>query len=176
MLRRDLREARERWLQGSANSHELAKREKSDFLMYKSAIGEYADFHAFRHTFVTNLTRSGANIKVVQSLARHSTPSLTLGTYSHANHDETSKAIQALPSLDLIPATSVDPDLSPSLSPAERFGRISADQEGQESQFHDDVESPLKPMENADFEGKTAMGRAGIEPATHGFSIHCSTN
>jgi hypothetical protein len=31
-------------------------------------------------------------------------------------------------------------------------------------------------LETAVFSAFLAMGRAGIEPATHGFSVHCSTN
>jgi hypothetical protein len=40
----------------------------------------------------------------------------------------------------------------------------------------DGVVSPGKTAENPGFQGKTRLGRAGIEPATHGFSVHCSTN
>ena len=45
--------------------------------------GHVADFHSLRHTFITRLVRSGANVKVVPDLARHSTPTLTLGRYAH---------------------------------------------------------------------------------------------
>jgi integrase len=41
----------------------------------------FADFHALRHTFIPTLAKSNAPVKIVQSLARHSTPVLTLGVY-----------------------------------------------------------------------------------------------
>ena len=42
-----------------------------------------ADFHAQRHSYITALDMSNAPVKVVQTLARHSTPTLTLGVYAH---------------------------------------------------------------------------------------------
>ena len=39
-----------------------------------------ADFHALRHTFVSNL----ANSKMAQPLARHSTITLTMDRYTHS--------------------------------------------------------------------------------------------
>lgn len=39
--------------------------------------------HQFRHSFASNLIRSGANIKAVQQLMRHENVQLTLDTYSH---------------------------------------------------------------------------------------------
>ena len=61
----------------------------------KTAAGK-ADFHALRHTFTTILGRS-APLKVVQDLARHSTPILTVGRYSHADDAEKAAAIAAIP-------------------------------------------------------------------------------
>ena len=46
---------------------------------YQDADGRFADFHASRHTFVTNLVASRVSVKVAQTLARHSTPTLTIG-------------------------------------------------------------------------------------------------
>ena len=60
---------------------------------YKTAEG-YADAHSLRHTYITELIRSGANPKVVQELARHSTITLTLDRYSHATEAELRKAIE----------------------------------------------------------------------------------
>ena len=41
------------------------------------------DFHSLRHTFITRLTRSGVSPKTAQSLARHSTITLTMDRYTH---------------------------------------------------------------------------------------------
>ena len=76
---------------------------ESDFLANVDASGRVADFHALRHTFITRLVQSGASVKVAQELARHSTPVLTLGRYSHIGLHDTSAALDALPSL--MPAT-----------------------------------------------------------------------
>ena len=57
------------------------------------------DFHALRHAYITRLVQSGTSVKVAQELARHSTPTLTLGRYSHIGLHDTSKALDALPSL-----------------------------------------------------------------------------
>ena len=62
--------------------------------------GHVADFHSLRHTFITRLVRSGANVKVVPDLARHSTPTLTLGRYSHVEVMDRRKALDALPSVE----------------------------------------------------------------------------
>ncbi len=56
-----------------------------------------ADFHGLRHAFITALAMSRAPVKVVQSLARHSTPTLTLGTYAHVGLFDQAAALDALP-------------------------------------------------------------------------------
>lgn len=58
--------------------------------------GRYADFHALRKTFVTNLARSGVMPKVAQALARHSDINLTLGVYTDLEMDELHEAIGRL--------------------------------------------------------------------------------
>jgi len=58
--------------------------------------GEEAVFHSLRHTYGTMLGRS-APIKVVQELARHSTPMLTIGRYGHTDMGEKAEAVGRLP-------------------------------------------------------------------------------
>jgi integrase len=60
---------------------------------------EFADFHALRHTYITTLAKSNAPVKIVQSLARHSTPALTLGIYTHLGLYDQAPALDALPDL-----------------------------------------------------------------------------
>ena len=64
---------------------------------YVDAEGRVADFHANRHTFITNLCRAGVAPKVAQSLARHSTITLTMDVYSHADSGERIEAVRSLP-------------------------------------------------------------------------------
>ena len=57
---------------------------------------ESALSHSLRHTYTTLLARS-APVKVTQELARHSTPVLTIGRYSHASLQEKAEAVARLP-------------------------------------------------------------------------------
>ncbi len=50
--------------------------------------GHRLDFHGLRHTFVTNLALAGVSPKDAQTLARHSTITLTLETYTHLDDKE----------------------------------------------------------------------------------------
>lgn len=67
--------------------------------------GRVIDFHALRHTFITRLARSGVTPKVAQTLAGHSTITLTMDRYAHVALADTSKALAALPALPLANST-----------------------------------------------------------------------
>lgn len=69
------------------------------FLAYVDDAGRFADFHSLRHTFLSNLARSGVHPKLAQALARHSTITLTMDRYSHTVLGEQGEAVEALPSL-----------------------------------------------------------------------------
>lgn len=66
---------------------------------YRDDQGRVADLHALRHTFVSRLAQSGAHPKVMQNLARHATPHMTLGVYTHLSRDVERQALNALPQL-----------------------------------------------------------------------------
>ena len=55
------------------------------------------DFHCLRHTFSTLLIQSGVDVRTVQSLMRHSTPTLTLGLYTHIVLGAEKNAVECLP-------------------------------------------------------------------------------
>jgi len=76
-----------------------ATRDKSDFLRCKDAQGRYADFHANRHPFITNLGRVGIHPKTAQTPARHSDIRLTMNVYSHTDLAEKTEAVRRLPGL-----------------------------------------------------------------------------
>lgn len=61
------------------------------------------DFHALRGSYVTHLIQSGADIKTVQMLARHSTPSLTLSRYAHTDEERQRKALKNMGNNDDTP-------------------------------------------------------------------------
>lgn len=66
---------------------------------YEDELGEVADFHSLRHSFITNLASSGVYPKTVQALARHSTIKLTMDRYAHVIIDQQMEAVENLPSL-----------------------------------------------------------------------------
>src|SRR5262249_13411612 len=59
----------------------------------------FADFHSLRHTFITNLANGGVHPKTAQTLARHSTITLTMDRYSHTLVGEQVEALNLLPDL-----------------------------------------------------------------------------
>jgi integrase len=96
MLRADAAAARAAWI-GEAKGDMAAKRAESAFLAAEDASGGVLDFHALRHSYITWVVASGASVSVCQSLARHSTPVLTLGVYSHPTLADQGRALAALP-------------------------------------------------------------------------------
>jgi hypothetical protein len=66
---------------------------------YQDEAGLVADFHALRHTFITNLANGGVHPKIAQALARHSTITLTMDRYSHTLVEEQCTAVAALADL-----------------------------------------------------------------------------
>jgi len=65
--------------------------------------GRVADFHALRHTYVSRLARAGVSPKAAQTLARHSTITLTMDRYAHVGLADHAQALDALPGLDADP-------------------------------------------------------------------------
>jgi integrase len=65
----------------------------------------FADFHALRHTYLTLGGRAGIDLRTLQELAGHSTPTLT-ARYSHRRLYDLAGAVERLPSfLPTDPAT-----------------------------------------------------------------------
>jgi hypothetical protein len=84
------------------------RRERSDFLRFENSAGEFADFHAQRHTYISGIVAGKASVKSAQELARHSTPTLTIGRYSHTRLHDLTAALEALPGV-MPPATDTQP-------------------------------------------------------------------
>ena len=98
MMAADLAAARAAWIEEEKDDDAKAKRKASDFLSYESNDSAFADFHANRHTFITNLGRSNVSPKLAQTLARHSDIRLTFDIYTHVDQDEQAAAVSTLPS------------------------------------------------------------------------------
>ncbi len=77
---------------------------KSAGIPYVDPDGRYADFHALRHTFITNLMKSGVNPKTAQSLARHSTIELTMNVYTSLTVHDQAAALASLPAPPILVA------------------------------------------------------------------------
>jgi len=71
-------------------------------IAYRDDAGRYVDFHSLRHTFISNLARSGVSPKIAQSLARHSTIGLTKDTYTHIGLYDERAALDSLPELPVL--------------------------------------------------------------------------
>ena len=98
MLRGDLTAARKAWLAAAEKEPETVKQQMqaSDFLLYSNRLGHVADFHSLRVLFISRVVASGASVKEAQTLARHSTPVLTMNTYSRATLLDVAGAVEGL--------------------------------------------------------------------------------
>ena len=56
------------------------------------------DFHSLRAVYITELAEAGVDIKSLQTLARHSTPVLTMNVYAKARSETLAGAVAKLPS------------------------------------------------------------------------------
>jgi len=97
MLQSDLRRARAQWIMETPDPAERRQRRASDFLAEADSSGRVADFHALRVSFITELVRGGASVKVAQTLARHSDPKLTLNVYTRLGVHDLAGGLDALP-------------------------------------------------------------------------------
>ncbi|MFM7037994.1 MAG: tyrosine-type recombinase/integrase [Planctomycetaceae bacterium] len=104
---------------------------------YVDANGLFADFHALRHTYITNLARNGVSLVTAQKLARHSTPMLTAQRYTHIDLQDQKVAVDRLPSLQ---------------RPLQRAGDFSGREvatDGTETESATNEENPEIPSKNA---------------------------
>lgn len=97
MLRKDLAAARTAWIAAATDEAERRERSDSDFLRYRNSAGAVLDFHSLRHAFISAVVNSGASVKVAQELARHGSPTLTIGRYSHVRLQDLRGALEAVP-------------------------------------------------------------------------------
>ncbi len=158
---------------------------------YRDGGGRVVDFHSLRATYITEIVRGGASVKVAQTLARHSTPVLTIGLYAHAAlHDQTA-ALEALPDLttpsprtEALAATGTDSvtgDCQKSAAPAQRAdggrGRdvaVIGLHEGACDRLSLGRKSKALSPLCAPSRGETELRPVGLEPTTDGLENRCS--
>ena len=126
-----------------------------------------------------------------------SPPNLTIGVYARASLHMITGAVETLPDLTTVPRTESAVLASTGKDPAVRSrinepelaaqGQRAADGSGQNlsaAVANEGLNTPpresRKPLELSGFgascRSQTGVGRAGIEPATPGFSVLCSTS
>ena len=67
-------------------------------IAYETDFG-FADFHSLRGDFISYLVSSGASVKTCLTLARHSSPTMTIGIYAKASLHDINGAVDNLPDL-----------------------------------------------------------------------------
>jgi len=163
MLRADLSAARAVWLNSIADPQERIESDASDFLKPIDSENETLDFHSLRHTTASWLIRSGADIKTVQTIMRHSDIKLTIDRYGHlfpgAEADAVSRLRSAFQQPQHIRATGTETGLQI----GQQSGRFSIRQGAKprlsshvsigESKQEKTLDSQGKPFENRGFEG-----------------------
>ena len=60
---------------------------------------EGRDFHALRNCYISDVLRTGADLKQAMTLARHSDPRLTAGRYARTRLHDLGAVVNKLPSL-----------------------------------------------------------------------------
>jgi len=101
MLRADLASARAILLAAATDEADRQRREESKYLCPVDETGANYDFHSLRHQYISGLARAGVPVKVAQTLARHSTITLTMDRYTHLVGDEVADAMKRLPAIQL---------------------------------------------------------------------------
>ena len=132
-------------------------------ISYRDSTNRVVDFHALRHTFITNLAQGGVHPKTAQALARHSTITLTMDRYSHSGRQDEARALSALPDLsgDAEEPAEGDSVSAVYLARQARQGEKTGDAERRNGRHETQRESARK-------HGKTAenpMGPEGFEPS-----------
>ena len=194
MMQVDLQAARDKWIEDGCDDAEQEERRQTEFLSYETTQG-VADFHANRHTFISNLSRAGVSAKMAQSLARHCNVNLTLSVYTHVETSEQAQAVAKLPPppTSILAETSEDGPVSNSVGPA---GNLTL-QLTQESDISCPEASagvrppPPEPPDTPPPKSlqRSTIGRScpslaesdemraqGLEPWTYGLKVRCSTN
>ena len=101
--------ARATWIAEGATAKERAKRAESYFLAAVDAEGRRIDFHALRTTCGTWLDQAGVAPSVAKRVTGHSNERTLMKHYHRATDQQTRRAIEALPSVDLRATGTDDP-------------------------------------------------------------------
>ncbi len=99
MVKFDLAVARDAWIEKAPTAEEKKTRQKSSMLVFQDAADRVFDFHSLRHQYVSNLAAAGVHPKIAQTLARHSTITLTMDRYTHLGLRDLDASVNSLPAV-----------------------------------------------------------------------------
>ena len=85
----------DRWAVGRAAEMLRADLDEAG-IDYEDEHRRHVDFHSLRHTYITSLADGGVHPKDAQTLARHSTITLTMDRYTHADRAKAAAAVRGL--------------------------------------------------------------------------------
>jgi integrase len=123
------------------------------------------DFHAIRTGYINLVIRTGCDLKTAQSLARHSTPELTMNTYGRADEKRLREAVEKVGEM-----------IGGLQNPDERgFDKIELHTQEPDSAFQKAVSNPIISPEYKKAEQANAcpaltylVGERGFEPPASG--------
>jgi 7-cyano-7-deazaguanine synthase len=180
VLRDDLAKARRGWIDESVTPGEREDREESDFLAGHDSAGRVVDFHALRHTFITRLARANVSPKVAQTLARHSTITLTMGTYAHIGIADQRAALDSLPNVGAPRDESTSATLAATGTDDMPYGEPEASES--RSDDSEDPRTPLRfagsekaPRTSSELAGAQRYAQRTVRPASHSSASGCTT-
>jgi integrase len=101
MVKADLAAARKAWIEKASTPEEKKLRHECSVLSFRDAAGRVFDFHSLRHLYVSNLAAAGVHPKIAQTLARHSTITLTLDRYTHVGLYDLAASVNSLPTIPI---------------------------------------------------------------------------
>ena len=173
MLRGDLKAAREAWINEAEDNEKLKKtRIESDFLKYQDDEGLKLDFHAFRHTCGAWLIIAGVDVKTVQTIMRHSSPTLTLNTYGHLMEGAEARAVETL--------NAAPHQICTKLSATDEIldaAMCTADGQKENPETKKDLGKTKVFASSCETMPVSASAPpVGLEPTTNGLTVRCSTN
>ena len=99
LFKKDMVRARDLYVSSAITEEEKSIREQDDFLKWKDKEGLFADLHALRTTFATNVSKV-ASPKQCQELLRHANFETSFKYYVKTNIPELTGAIGKLPTLN----------------------------------------------------------------------------
>jgi integrase len=174
LIKRDLESARAAWIAEAMTDDERERRTASDFLLYRDREGRVADFHALRHTFVTNLVNAGVAPKDAKELARHSTITFTMDHYAHVGVRDTAAALSKL----RLPTHTNARESSSGAATGAATGAADSDDEQGSAETNGETVSgvvnsePPESLGEEQFRGRVRSGEevcpTGVEPVTFG--------